>query len=148
MSPDTGLTAEQFEFVENHRAAAMITVGESGLPKPVRIAYAVVGGRIWSSGTQYRARTKHLRRDPHATLFIWDPAFDFLTVHATVTILDGPDAPELNLRYFRALQGRIDGPVNWMGAERTEQEFLDMMVADQRLIYEFSPDTAFGNQRR
>ncbi len=140
------LTPEQSEFVASHHAAAMITTSKDGLPKPVRIAYAVVDGRIWSSGTQYRARTKHLRRDPHSTLFIWDPVFDFLSIHTTVTILDGPDAPELNVRYFRALQGTTDGPISWMGAERSEQEFLDLMAADQRLVYEFSVDEAFGNR--
>lgn len=147
MSSPSGLSADQFEFVAAHHAAAMITVADSGLPKPVRIAYAVVDGRIWSSGTQSRVRTRRLRTDPRATLFIWDPVFDFLSVHATVTILDGPDAPELNLRYFRTLQGRPEGPINWMGAERSESEFLEMMVADERLIYEFAPDTAFGDRR-
>ncbi|MBO9578725.1 MAG: pyridoxamine 5'-phosphate oxidase family protein, partial [Microbacteriaceae bacterium] len=122
------LTPAESEFVRANRTAAVITVDEAGLPKPVRIAYQVIDGQIWSSGTQQRVRTKRLRRDPRATLFIWEPAFDFLTVHTTVTILDGPDAPELNLRYFRQLQGRPDGPLSWMGqGEHDDDAFRELM---------------------
>ena len=140
------LTAEQSAFVADHVSAAMITVDADGVPKPVRIAYQIVDGRIWSSGTQLRVRTRHLRRDPRATMFIWDTAFDFLTVHANVTILDGPDAAEINLRYFRQLQGRPEGPLTWMReGEYDDAAFLALMREDQRLIYEFEPTGAFGS---
>ena len=140
------LTPEQSEFVRDHRSAAMVTVGADGVPKPVRIAYQIVDGRIWSSGTQGRVRTRHVRADPRATLFIWDAGFDFLSVHANVTILDGPDAPELNLRYFRQLQERPDGPLTWMGTgDYDDDAFRDLMVADQRLIYEFEPTGAIAS---
>ncbi|OJX62933.1 MAG: hypothetical protein BGO95_10955 [Micrococcales bacterium 73-13] len=142
------LTPAQSAFVESHGAAAMITVGPDGVPKPVRIAYRIVDGRIWSSGTATRVRTRHLRQDPRATLFIWDPVFDFLSVHTTVTILDGPDAADLNLRYFRLLQGRPEGPLSWMGSgEHDEEAFRELLIADQRLIYEFEPTGAFGSLR-
>jgi hypothetical protein len=140
------LTPDQSAFVENHVSAAMITINPAGLPKPVRIAYQVVDGKIWSSGTHARVRTRHLRADPRATLFIWDAGFDFLTVHTDVTVLDGPDAPEINLRYFRQLQGKPEEPLTWMGAgEYDDEAFLELMVADQRLIYEFEPTAAFGS---
>lgn len=142
-----GLTPGQFQFVADHRAAAMITVDAHGVPKPVRISYWIVDGQIWSSGTQTRVRTRRLREDPSATLFIWDPVFDFLTVHTTVTILDGPDAAEQNLRYFRLLQGKPEGPLTWMGqGEYDDEAFLARMVADGRLIYQFEPTGAYGNR--
>jgi len=140
------LTPEQSRFVADHRAAAMITQGADGLPKPVRIAYQVMDGEIWSSGTQTRVRTRRLREDPRSTLFIWDPVYDFLSIHCTVEILDGPDAPELNLRYFRQLQGKPTEPLTWMGKDGLDDAgFTRQMVEDQRLIYRFTPVKAFGN---
>jgi len=141
------LTPGELQFIADHRAAAMITVDEHAVPKPVRIAYAIVDGKVWSSGTRTRVRTRRLRQDPRATLFIWDPVFDFLSVHTTVTILDGPEAADLNLRYFRLLQGKPEGPLTWMGkGEFDDDGFRAQMVADQRLIYQFEPIAAFGNR--
>ena len=68
----------------------MITIGESGFPKPVRVGIALVDGKLWSSGTQHRVRTWRLRRDPRCTLFVFDQAFRWLALETTVTILEGP----------------------------------------------------------
>ncbi|HWL01677.1 MAG TPA: pyridoxamine 5'-phosphate oxidase family protein [Microbacteriaceae bacterium] len=141
------LTPGELQFIADHHTAAIITVDENAVPKPVRIDYAIIDGKIWSSGTQTRVRTRRLRKDPSATLFIWDPVFDFLSVRTTVTILDGPDAPELNLRYFRVLKGTPEGPLTWMGkGEFDDDGFRAQMVADQRLIYQFEPISAYGNR--
>lgn len=144
---EVSLTPGEFQFVADHRAAAMITVDAKGIPKPVRISYQVMDGKIWSSGTQDRVRTRRLRQDPRSTLFIWDEVFDFLTLHTTVTILDGPDAADLNLRYFRQLQSKPEGPLSWFGqGEFDDDGFRDQMAAAGRLIYEFEPLSAFGNK--
>ena len=66
----------------------MITIGESGFPKPVRVGIALVDGKLWSSGTQHRVRTWRLRRDPRCTLFVFDQAFRWLALETTVTILE------------------------------------------------------------
>ena len=71
----------------------MITVGADGFAKPVRVAVAVVDGKLWSSGTQQRARTARLRADPRCTLYVHDTGWSFLTLEATVTILEGPEVP-------------------------------------------------------
>jgi len=141
------LTPQQSAFIESNRMAAMITVGRDGRPRAVRIAYSVIDGQIWSSGTQKRVRTRRLRKDPRCTLFVFDPVYSFLTLQTEVTILDGPDAPQLNLRYFRALQGRPEGPLSWMGQEMDEEQFLQAMVADERLIYRFEVQHASGDIR-
>ena len=64
---------EQIEaFIKQNPAAAMTTLRRDGTPHSVRVGVAVVDGKIWSSGTQVRARTKHVRRDSRSTLFIFD----------------------------------------------------------------------------
>jgi len=131
------LTTEQARFLEQTHSAAMIVVPPSGVAKAARVGIAMVDGRLWSSGTQGRARTGWLRRDPRCTLFVFEAGYSYLSVETSVTILDGPDAPELNARLFREMQGRPAGPLMWGGRELEEAAFLEAMRAEERLVYEF-----------
>jgi hypothetical protein len=123
----------------------MITVGADGFAKPARVGVGVVDGQLWSSGTADRVRTKRLRKDPRATLFVYDGAgFAWLGLDCVVTILDGPDAPQLNLRMMRVVQGRPTGPLSWFDGDLEEAEFLERMVAEHRLVYEFEVQRSYG----
>jgi len=95
-----------------------------------------MGDVIWSSGTRTRVRTRNLRRDPRATLFVFDPrqAQSWMGIESQVRILDGADAPELNLRLYRSLAGEPDDV----------EEYLAAMVLEERLIYEFTVDRTYG----
>jgi uncharacterized pyridoxamine 5'-phosphate oxidase family protein len=79
-------------FLDKNHSAAMTTLRAEGTPHSVRIGVAVVDGKIWSSGTQGRLRTKHLRRDPRSTLFVFDNAWRWLTLECRVNMLDGVEA--------------------------------------------------------
>ena len=136
-------------FLEANTSAAMITLRAGGTPHVARIGLGVLDGKICSSGTQTRLRTKHLRRDPRATLFVFEPGFRWLGLETTVHIVDGPDAPNLTLRFMRALQAGLDpkparGHVMWFGQEKNEEEFLKIMVEEQRLIYQFDVTRTYG----
>src|SRR5688572_14688819 len=122
------LTESQLAFLAAHSSAAMITVGVDGLPKVARVAVAMVDERLWSSGTADRVRTARLRRDPRCTLFVFDAGFGWLALETLVRVLDGPDAPELNLRLFRVMQKRPTGPLAWFGGELSDEEFRQAMV--------------------
>ena len=127
------LSAEQMRFLHDNHSAAMITMGADGRPKAVRVGVAVVDGKIWSSGTAERRRTRALREDPRCTLFVFGGGYEFLTLETTVTILDGPDAPQQSLRLFREMSGRPTGPLSWFGRELEEDDFLRTMVGEHRL---------------
>jgi len=107
----------------------MATVKADGSPHVARIGVGLVDGRLWSSGTQTRVRTRNLRRDPRAALAVLDDgnSWAWLGLETRVTILDGPDAVEQNLALYRALAGEPDDL----------DEYRRAMVAEQRLIYEF-----------
>lgn len=122
----------------------MITVDRDGSPQAVRVGLNIVGGKLWSSGTQDRVRTGRLRRDSRCTLFVFDPGWSWLTLETTVRILDGNDAPYLNLRLFREVQKRPTGNLSWFGRELNEEEFLRAMVEEKRLVYEFEIIRAYG----
>jgi len=135
------VTDKDRAFLEQHHSAAMITLRADGTPHAVRVGVAPVDGKIWSSGTKTRIRTAHLRRDPRSTLFVFDSAWRWLTLETVVTILEGPDAPQLSLRLFQVMQAQLPrapkpGHIMWAGQERSIDDFLQIMVAEKRLIYQ------------
>ncbi|HEY8172935.1 MAG TPA: pyridoxamine 5'-phosphate oxidase family protein [Dehalococcoidia bacterium] len=136
-------------FLQQHPAASMITLRPAGSPHAVRVAIAVVDGRIQSSGTRTRKRTAYLRRDPRSTLFVFDNEWRWLTLECDVTILDGPDVPQQSVRLFRTMQVNVTpapppGKILWYGAPKSEEEFLTIMRDEQRIIYEFNVKRAYG----
>ena len=131
-------------FLEANRTAAMITVGADGRAKAARVAVGLVDDRLWSSGTADRVRTRRLRRDPRCTLYVHDSRFAFMTLETSVTILEGPDIPARSVRLFRVLQDRPSGPLAWMTGELEEEAFLQAMLDEQRLIYEFEVHRTYG----
>jgi len=138
------LNQAQQGFLESNPSAAMITVGEDGIPKAVRVGVAVVDGAIWSSGTRDRVRTARLREDPRCTLFVFGPGFDALTLETTVEILDDSDVAERSVRLFRQMQARPEGPLMWYGEELGEPAFRQAMIDQGRVIYQFDVDKAYG----
>jgi PPOX class probable F420-dependent enzyme len=138
------LTAEQRAFLETIRAAVMITLRRDGTPHAVRVGIALVDGKLWSSGTQDRARTRHLRRDPRSTLSVIDSGHGFLTIESTVTLLEGADVPRQSVQLFRVMQKRSSGPLSWYGRQLEEDAFVEQMVREQRLIYQFEPQRIYG----
>lgn len=138
------LSKSELAYLDDHHGAAMITVGAGGIAKVARVGIALIDGKIWSSGTAHRVRTKRLRRDPRCTLYVPDAGYGWLTLETTVEILDGPDAAANNLRLFRVMQQRPAGPISWFGGELEKAEFLDRMRVEQRLIYEFTVTRTYG----
>jgi PPOX class probable F420-dependent enzyme len=139
------LTEQQLDFLQKATGAAMITLRSDGTPASVRVGLAVVDGKLWSSGTQDRVRTRMLRRDPRSTLYVYEsPGYRYLSIEAQVRILEGPDAPEKSVRLFRVMQRKPAGPLAWFGRELSEEEFVRTMVDEKRLIYEFEPRRVVG----
>jgi Pyridoxamine 5'-phosphate oxidase len=138
------LTERDIAFLDDHHAAAMITVNRDGVARAARVGIALVDGQLWSSGTRDRVRTKRLRRDPRCTLFVFDPGYAWLAFDTVVTLLEGPDAPSQNLRLFRQMQGKPEGSLRWFDREMDEAEFLQAMRDEGRLIYQFEVQRSYG----
>jgi len=138
------LSDSDIAFLDQTVSAAMITVGADGFAKALRVGVKLVDGKLWSSGTRDRARTKRLRRDPRATFMVFDAEFGYLTLETNVTILDGPDAADLNLQFFRAVQSKPSGPLSWFGGELDEEQFVQTMRDEGRVIYEGEIVRAYG----
>ena len=122
-------------FLEDHHDAVQTTTKKDGMPHVARIGVGLVDGKLWSSATQDRVRTKHLRRDPRSTLMVMgDNRWNWVGLETTVTILDGDDAPQLNLKLYRVLAGEPDDV----------DEYLEAMVKEKRVIYEFEVQRSYG----
>jgi PPOX class probable F420-dependent enzyme len=126
---------EARKFLEKNHSAVMTTTKADGMPHVARVGVGLVDGKLWSSGTQGRVRTEHLRRDPRAALCVLDEGgYGWLGIEANVNILDGPDAPQLNLALYRELAGEPEDV----------EEYLGAMVREERLIYEFEIIKTYG----
>ena len=123
-------------FLDRNHAAIMATTRADGAAHVARVGVGLVDGRLESSGTRGRVRTAHLRRDPRATLAVLDGGnpWQWLGLETRVEILDGPDAPQLNLALYRVLAGE---PENL-------DEYLQAMADEERLIYRFEIVRAYG----
>ncbi len=123
-------------FLEEHHSAIMTTLRRDGTPHVARVGVGLVDGKLWSSGTAGRVRTKHLRNDSRSTLCVLDPrnAQHWLGLETTVDILDGPERVEQNLALYRVLAGEPDDL----------EEYKQAMVDEGRLIYQFNIKRAYG----
>jgi hypothetical protein len=138
------MAPEDLDLLRVEHSAAMVTVGNDGRPKVARCGVALVDGQLWSSGKQDRVRTRRLRRDPRCTLYVLASSPAWRGLETTVTLLEGPEAPELNLRLFRVMQDRPSGPLWWYGQDLDQTAFLEQMRSEQRLIYQFEVERSYG----
>jgi hypothetical protein len=134
-------------FLEKNHGAAMITLRPDGSSHAVRVGIALVDGKIWSSGVPGRARTRYLQRDPRSTLFVYEQqGYGFLSLECETRILEGPDMPEKSYTLFDVMQaGREDkSKLAWNGKPLSREAFLQAMVDEHRLIYEFEVKREYG----
>ncbi|MDQ3986979.1 MAG: TIGR03618 family F420-dependent PPOX class oxidoreductase [Actinomycetota bacterium] len=122
------------EFLKHNHRAVMTTIKRDGSPHVARVGVGLVEGKLWSSGTKTRARTQHLRRDPRAALAVLgEDGYNWLGIESLVTIHEGDDAPQKNLALYRVLAAEPDDL----------DEYLEAMVKEQRLIFEFSIERTY-----
>jgi hypothetical protein len=145
-------------FLQANHLATMTTFRIDGMPHRAHVAVALVGGRLWSSGTERRMRTAFLRLNPscrllvfptsdggYATYHLGGPGSAYLGLETNVTILEGPDVPDLSVELFKVLQPQAaPGSLLWQGQARTYDEFRQIMRDEQRVIYQFEIVRAYG----
>ncbi|MEA2488206.1 MAG: hypothetical protein QOF16_1860 [Actinomycetota bacterium] len=124
------------KFLEQNHTAVQTTLRRDGTPHVAVIGVGLVDGKLWSSATETRIRTKHLRHDPRSSLCVLNSTdrYNWLGLDCRVTILDGPEAVEQNLALYRSLAGEPDNL----------DEYKRAMVTEQRIIYEFDIEKAYG----
>ena len=127
-------------FAAGRRNALLTTLRADGRPQQSVIFFEADGDRFTISLTDTRAKTKNLRRDPRAALFIWgDDVFTWVGLDGRVELSPVARTPDDSVvdrlvDYYRRSNGEHE---NWA-------EYRQALVDDQRLVATFIATSATG----
>ena len=123
-------------------SAALVTLKRDGRPQLSNIGYAhdEATGLIRISITETRAKTKNLRRDPRASLYLTTPNLRaYLVVEGTVELTPVTTAPD-----DATADALVDLYRTIAGEHPDWAEYRAAMVAEQRLIALFTVERTYG----
>jgi PPOX class probable F420-dependent enzyme len=127
-------------FVADHRQGVLTTLRRDGRPQISNIVYGFDGTTARVSVTAERAKTKNLRRDPRASLYVcgdnfWAYAIVEGAAELSPVAADPADATVDELvALYRTLSGEHP---DW-------DEYRRAMVNDHRLVVRITPTYAYG----
>ena len=136
MDLDTAL-----EHAASHRLGVLTTLKADGRPQLSNISYAVgADGLIRISITDTRAKTKNLRRDPRASLYVGRPdGWAYLVIEAQAELGEVAGAPD-----DAAVDELVDLYRQLQGNHPDWDDYRAAMVKDQRLVLRLRPERAYG----
>jgi PPOX class probable F420-dependent enzyme len=130
-------------LVESSSKGVLVTIKRDGRPQLSNVLYAVSGGVVRVSVTDDRAKTRNLRRDPRASLYVTsDDFWSYTVVEGTAELSEVAAAPddaavdEL-VELYRALQGEHP---DW-------DDYRAAMVRDRRLVVRLPVERVYGIAR-
>lgn len=131
---------QALRFAASRQQGVLTTIRRDGRPQLSNIMYAHLDGEFWISVTDSRAKTKNLRRDPRAELYVpGDDFWNYVVLDGTVALTEvacavDDAATELLVDYYRRAAGEHP---DW-------DDFRATMVREGRLIAKFTPSSAYG----
>ena len=133
--------AQALEFAHGRQQGVLATIRRDGRPQLSNILYAFdEQGAARISVTDDRAKTRNLRRDSRASLYIPGDIFWQWVVLDGATelspVAQSPDDPtvEALIAFYRDLSGEHP---DW-------DDYRRAMVTDMRLLIRFTPERAYG----
>ncbi len=126
-------------FLADRHQAVLVTLKRDGRPQLSNVLYFLDDdGRIKVSVSQTRVKTRNLRRDPRATVYVPGPDFwQYLVVEGSCAFIEGDGVLEALRHYYRRVRGEHP---DW-------QDYDAAMVREQRLLLSISVDYAYGQLR-
>ena len=132
---------EALAFITDRHQGVLTTIRANGRPQLSNIIYAAGGdGLLRISVTETRAKTKNLRRDPRASLYVpGDTFWSYVVVEAAVdlspvTTEPGDATAEELVALYRQVQGEHP---DW-------EEYRRAMIDQGRLVARLRPERAYG----
>ena len=125
---------ELLDFVRPRHHALLITRKNDGSPQASPVTCGVdVEGRIVVSTYPERAKARNARKDPHVSLVVLSDDFDgpWVQVDGTAEVLDGEDAVEPLVEYFRVIAGEHPAWDEYRQAMRQQGKALVRVTAEQ-----------------
>ena len=127
-------------FAAGRRNAVLTTLRADGRPQQSVIFFVADGERFTISLTDARAKTRNLRRDPRAALFVaGDDPFNWVSLDGTVELSQVTRSPDDGVadqlvEYYRRANGEHE---DWDAYRRA-------LVDDGRLVATFVATSATG----
>ncbi len=132
--------SKAIEFVAGQRQGVLTTLRRDGRPQISNIVYGFDGTTVRISVTAERAKTKNLRRDPRASLYVCgDNFWAYAIVEGAAEL--SPVAAEPNDATVEAL---IDLYRTLSGEHPDWDDYRRAMVSQQRLVVSLTPTYAYG----
>ncbi len=133
--------SDALDFVRPRRQGVLATIRANGRPQLSNIMFVTAPyDSILISVTDDRAKTRNLRRDPRASLYVLGDTFwQYVVLEAAVELMpvatDPHDATADRLvEYYKA----------GVGAHEDWEEYRAAMVKDRRLVLTLRPERAYG----
>ncbi len=115
------------EFIRHNHHAVLATHRRDGTVQLSPVAATVdAAGRVVVSSWETAVKTRHLRRDPRASLCVMNDRFfgEWHAVEGSVEVLSLPDAMEPLVDYYRAVAGEHPDWADYRAAMEREQRVL------------------------
>lgn len=126
--------------------AALVTLKRDGRPQISNVSYTYDAdqGLVRISLTDTRAKTRNLRRDPRASLYLTTPELNaYQVVDGTVTLTPVATTPD-----DATVEELIDVYRHIGGEHPNWDEYRAAMIADQRLVARFAVERSYGLDMR
>jgi PPOX class probable F420-dependent enzyme len=134
------MTEPLHDRIGTHGLGVQVTIKRDGRPQLSNVTYVFDGTRIRVSLTDDRAKTKNLRRDPRASLYVDGPrgrSYVVLEGKADLSPVAADPQDEVVedlVDYYRIATGEHP---DW-------DEYRAVMVQDKRLMFSMTVDHAYG----
>ncbi|MFO7291603.1 MAG: PPOX class F420-dependent oxidoreductase [Actinomycetes bacterium] len=129
------------EFARPRHRGVLLAIQPNGMPHASNVVYAVIDDALCVSVTDSRAKTRHVRRDPRAAMYVLGDDFgQWLVVEGDVSLTPVVvDPDDDTARLLRRVYEAIAGPhPDW-------DEFDRAMIDDRRLVLTIHPTRAYGH---
>ncbi|MFI7062580.1 PPOX class F420-dependent oxidoreductase [Kribbella sp. NPDC050124] len=134
------MTRNLADRIGTHGLGVLVTLKRDGRPQLSNVTYVFDGERIRVSLTDGRAKTKNLRRDPRASLYVDGPG------GRSYVVLEGKAelSPVAADPYDDVVEDLVDYYRTASGEHPDWDEYRRAMVTDKRLVFSMTIDHAYG----
>ena len=138
------MTETLLDRIGTHGLGVLVTIKRDGRPQLSNVTYVFDGTRVRVSLTDDRAKTRNLRRDPRASLYVDGPGGRSYVVLegkadlSPVAAAPDDDVVEDLVDYYRIATGEHP---DW-------DEYRAVMVDDRRVLMRLKVEKAYGAKIR
>ena len=134
------MTESLLDRIGTHGLGVLVTIKRDGRPQLSNVTYVFDGTRVRVSLTDDRAKTKNLRRDPRASLYVDGPG------GRTYVVLEGKAelSPVAADPHDAVVEDLVDYYRTASGEHPNWDEYRAVMVEDKRLMFSMTVDHAYG----